>query len=240
MKLSSLGASAVFLTSLSFAQSPARVAARSTLPIVFTRTLDASHAHTGDSASAKTIQAVPLADGQAIPSGATVTGHVVDAVPFVFDKTPYAQQHEATLTIHFDSVATKGASIPLNVYVRALADPISSWDARKPRPSDEDPDETTVQIGVEIFEPHQGQVVDRDGDVVGYEHRGGIYAHLLATSGNSPEVCDGGGTEVPVALFSASACGLYGFIGVSLVHSGRTGNASTLVWSARRFLNQLL
>ena len=240
MKLFPLAASTLFVTTFGLAQSPAsahqtaRLPASTTLPITFTHTVDANHAHVGDKVSARTIQAVTLADGQVIPSGATVTGQIVEAAPFVFDKTPYAKQNSSTLAIRFDSLGAKGSVVPLNVYVRALADPISSWDAHKPRPSDEDPDATTVQIGGEILEPHQGQVVNMDGDVVGYAHHGGIYAHLLPASGNSPEGCDGGNTEVPVALFSASACGLYGFANVSMLHSGRTGNASTLILASGR------
>jgi hypothetical protein len=241
MKLLPLAAIGLFGTSFLLAQSPApttlatHLAASTTLPITFARTVNAKSAHVGDPVSAKTIERVNLADGQVIPSGASVTGRIVDAVPFEFDKTPYARQNSSTLAIHFDSIDSKGTTLPLNVYVRALADPITTWDAQKPRPSDEDPDATTVQIGGgEIFEPHQGQVINMDGDIVGYQQHGGIYAHLLPASGNSPEGCDGGSTEVPVALFSASACGLYGFTDVSMVHSGRTGNASTLILSSRR------
>jgi hypothetical protein len=247
MKLLPIAAIGLFGTPFLLAQSQAstklaaRLAASTTLPITFTRTVNAKSAHAGDPVFAKTIERVNLADGQVIPSGASVTGRIVDAVPFAFDKTPYAKQNSSTLTIHFDSIDSRGATLPLNVYVRALADPITTWDAQKARPVDEDPDATTVQIGGgEIFEPHQGQVIDMEGDIVGYQHHGGIYAHLLPASGNSPEGCDGGNTEVAVALFSASACGLYGFTNVSMVHSGRTGSASTLMLSSRRASPEIL
>jgi hypothetical protein len=208
--------------------------ASTTLPIVFTRAVDANHSHVGDVVEARTTEVVQLPNGDAIPAGATVTGHVVAANGFQFDSTPYAKQTASELGIRFESVIVHGQPVALKVYLRAMADPISSWDARKPRPSDEDPDGTLTQVGGELYKPHEGKVINMDEDVVGYSRHGNIVAHLIAAQGNSPEGCDGGDTEQPVAIFSASACGLYGFSGTTLVSSGRSGQASTIVLHARR------
>jgi len=240
MKRVCLVVTSICLSSLSFAQTAPqktgaeRLAPKTTLPIVFTHGIDADHAHVGDAVSARLTQAVTLADGQVLAAGATVSGHVVSSNPFVFDKTPYAKQKQATLAIHFDTVASKSATVPLNVYVRAMADPTTTWDARKPKPSDEDPDGTLTQIGGELLKPHQGEVITLDGDVVGYSRRGGVYAHLIPASGNSAEGCDGSDTEQSVAEFSASACGLYGFTNMSMERSGRSGEPSTVVLASRR------
>ena len=205
-----------------------------TLPITFPQTINANRVHVGDIILAKTMQATPLSNGEIIPSGAKVSAHVAKVQGFTFDKTPYAKQTDSVLAIQFDSVSSKTKTYPLNVYVRAMADPISSWDARKPRPSDEDPDGTLTQIGGELYKPHQGEVITMDEDVVGYSRHGNIVAHLIPAQGSSPDGCDGSDTEQPVAIFSANACGLYGFSGTKLLSSGRSGQPSTVILSARR------
>ena len=239
MKLACLITTFSVLGSIAFAQTGSNAATESlspqtTLPIVFTRGVDSNHAHTGDPVAARTLQAVQLPNGTTIPSGAVVAGHIAAVAPFAFDRTPYAKQRPATLSVHFDSITTKTGPVALDVYVRALADPLHSWDARKPRPSDEDPEGTLAQIGGELLKPHEGKVINVDQDVVGYQRHGGVYAHLIPASGNSSEGCDGSQTEQSVALFSASACGLYGFGNTAMEHSGKTGEPSTLVLISAR------
>jgi hypothetical protein len=236
MKLTILAAVTVFSTHLAMAQvsSTASLSPRTTLPISFTKGVDASHAHVGDAISAKITQPVHLANGQMIPAGAHVTGHVVTANGFAFDSTPYAKQTPSALSIHFDSVDGNGIHLPLNVYVRAIADPITGWDARRPKATDEDPLGTMTQIGGDLVTPSQKGVMSQDGDIVGYQRRGGIYAHLISASGNGPTSCDASDTEESMGLFSASACGLYGFTDTALVGTGKTGEASTLTMVSRR------
>src|SRR5580698_1247481 len=110
--------------------------APTTLPIAFSQSISAEHAKAGDSVLAKTIQVVQLPGGGLIPAGSRITGHVVAANGFAYDKTPYAQQKPSVLSVHFDSVQVNGESLPLNVTVRAMASPIASWDAQKPQASD--------------------------------------------------------------------------------------------------------
>jgi hypothetical protein len=204
-------------TGLSSLQAP------TTLPIAFTNTVSADHSHTGDRVLARTEQAVHLANGGVIPSGTTIVGHVVAANPFVYDKTPYAQQKPSTLSIRFDSLQVAGMTLPLNITVRAMADPLSSWSAREPGPSDMDPAETTTQIGGDELIRWKAEVVSRDGDVVAYNKRDGVYAHLVANHG-----CDASSVEVSVGIYSASACGLYGFTDVTAQETGSAANPSVL------------
>jgi hypothetical protein len=58
-------------------------------------------------------------------------------------------------------------------------------------------------------------VANPNGEVVAYHRRGGVYAHLIAHAG-----CDGSTNEVSVDIYSASACGLYGFTGVTAQETG--------------------
>jgi len=212
----------VFASSVAFAQNPS-LTAPATLPVTFIKTISANHAKIGDPIEAKTIQRVQLPGGSSIPSGARVLGHVVSANNFTYDKTPYAHQKVSSLSVHFDSIQVNGQVVPLNVTVRAIATPIATWDAQRPQASDMDPLSTTTQIGGDQLIPSQSEVRDMDGDVVAYNKRDGVYAHLIPRGG-----CDGSDVEVPVAIFSASACGAYGFANVSLAQRGTAEQPSTL------------
>jgi hypothetical protein len=66
-------------------------------------------------------------------------------------------------------------------------------------------------------------VTNEDGDVVAYSRHGGVYAHLIASAG-----CDGSDVEVSVGIYSASACGLYGFDRTSAEETGSLAQPSTL------------
>jgi hypothetical protein len=138
------------------------------------------------------------------------------------------------LSIHFDSIESKGTKLPLRVYVRAMADPVTVWDAQRPLSTDLDSLSTTTQIGGDQVVPSQSEVTSQGGDIVGYRRRGGVYAHLIAASGNGPEHCDASETEQSMGLFSASACGLYGYTDVTLLNTGKTSDVSTLVLASRR------
>lgn len=214
------------LLSCSFAlprTADASLSPQATLPIVFTKAVSADRAKPGDMVHARTTQVAKLANGDIIPAGTEVLGHVEAATGFVYDKTPYAKQKESILAIHFDSVWVAGHDIALNVTVRAMADPLTSWGAREPKSSDLDPLGTLTQIGGDQLVPSQDEVVDRNGNVVAYNRRSGVYAHLISRAG-----CDGSSTEVSVGIYSASACGLYGFTDVSARELGSVSSPSTL------------
>lgn len=199
------------------------LAAPTTFPVVFTCNVDAKRSHPGDTFTARSTQAVRLADGQLISKGAKVTGHVVAATPFTYDSTPYAKQKASVLSLHFDSIEVQHESLQLNVTVRAMADPITSQEAQTPINHDIDPSGATVQIGGDQRYPWNAPVTNKDGDVVAYSRHSGVYAHLIA-SGR----CDGSDVEVSVGIYSASACGLYGFDRTSAVEFGSSAHPSTL------------
>lgn len=222
------------------AQSPAdlKLAPGTSIPISFSHGVDAKHAHNGDVVTAKTTQPIQILGRKLLPAGTEVVGHVVSVDGFAYDKTPYVEQKLGTLTIRFDALRAKDVDIPLNVYVRALADPVSAQDAELPNAYD-DGLRTRHQIGGDEVTPSQNEVLSRDGDTVGYLKRGGVYAHLIAASGNSPEGCDATDSEQAMGLFSASACGLYGFTDIKLVATGRKDGSSTLSLVSRRHSPQI-
>ncbi|SFS13637.1 hypothetical protein SAMN05421771_2358 [Granulicella pectinivorans] len=196
---------------------------RTVLPITFTKTVSADHSHAGDTVLAKTTQVVRLATGEVVPAGTEVVGHVAAANAFLYDNTPYAKQREAVLDIQFDALHLAGHDMPLSVTVRAMADPLTSRGARMPKPSDLDSYSAVSQIGGDELVPSQSEVVDRNGDVVAYNRRSGVYAHLIANGS-----CDASSNEVSVDIYSASACGLYGFTEVTARETGSASSPSRL------------
>ena len=225
----------LFLSPAALLAQNASLDASTTLPITFTRSVDASHAKPGDAVEAKTFQQVRLANGSSIPSGAHVTGHVVEADGYTFDKTPYAKQKASTLSIHFDTLQSGSLSILLNVTVRAMADPITSTDAYAPLSNDLDSRSTRTLIGGDQLYASQDGIENMDGDIVAYNHRDGVYAHLIPNGR-----CNGGSIEVSMGIYSASACGVYGFTGMRAVEMGSTSTPSTLTLvSARRTVEVL-
>lgn len=200
-----------------------------TLPIVFTASVSADHAHVADPVFAKTTQVVRLANSFVIPAGTKVSGHVIAANAFVYDKTPYAVQKQSILSVQFDSIQIAGVAVPINVTVRAMADPITSWDAREPKSTDLDSLGTVTQIGGDQLVPSQAEVVSRQGDVVAYNRGGGVYAHLIANRD-----CDSSSVEVSVGIYSASACGLYGFADIAAQEMGSTSQPSKLTLVSAR------
>lgn len=197
--------------------------APTTFPIEFMNSIAATNARPGDIVMARTTQTVRLDEGAIVPKGATITGHILAANPFVYDTTPYALQKPSVLSMHFDSIEIEHQAVPLDVTVRAMADPITSEEARTPINHDIDPSGATVQIGGDQRYPWNAPVTNRDGDVVAYSRKGGVYAHLIASGG-----CDGSSVEVSVGIYSASACGLYGFDRTSAEEVGSTAHPSIL------------
>ncbi len=211
------------VTALAATPNDASLLPGTTIPIVLTKKIDAAKTHPGDAITGKTTQAITLASGQKLPKGALLQGHVVEASQFQFDPAHYAVQHDAELSIQFDNITSSGYQVPLHVYVRAMADPVTVSEAHMPKASDMDPLGTTTQVGGDLVTLSQDEVLSAHGDIVGYKHDGGIYAHLIASRHDSFS-CNGSSNEQAMGIFSASACGIYGFAQESLA-----ANANSVV-----------
>ncbi len=203
--------------------------ASTAIPVRFTHTLDAGKAKPGDAVVAKTMQVVHLPDGQILPKGASMVGHVVESRPFIFAPAPYAVQRPSYLSIRFDKIVTKGLEMPLNVSMRALASTIESYEASAPHYTDEtDSPGTMVLIGGDEFSPIGKELLSSDGDVVGYIRKHGVFGRLISNTYEDRYAnfrCDGTTREQSLAIFSASACGLYGFDSIYMPDDGmRSGS----------------
>jgi hypothetical protein len=215
-----ISAGLILVGALSFVGSKAAfsntVPTSTTIPVVFTRTLNAAKAKVGDEVTVKTTQISQLADGRQLPKGTTLLGHVTEARAFSFDPTPYAAQQPSFLSIKIDRVVTAEGTMPISVSVRALASTFDSDAASRPHYTDDtDMLGTMVEVGGDAsYYPISKEVVNRDGDIVGYHRKDGVYGHLLPSEYRSRYAsfdCDGSQTEQAVGIFSPSACGLYGF-----------------------------
>jgi hypothetical protein len=177
------------------------------LPVVFTHTIDSGKAKAGDVVTAKTMQVVVLPNGEQLPKGSLVTGHVVEVRSFKFDETPYAAQQPSYLAIQIDHVGNE----PVTTSLRAMATALAAQEALMPHRTDEsDSLGTMVMLGGAHYSPIAKRVTDGpDDDIVGYNKKQGVFARLLPGGA----ACAGTQTEQSVAIFSPNACGLYGFVG---------------------------
>ena len=180
------------------------------IPVMFTHTVDAKKAKAGDVVTARTMQVVLLPNGEQLPKGTLVTGHVVEARPFNFDRTHYAVQQASYLSIQLDHVADNQAAIG----VRALASNLAVQATFTPEGIDEPYGMGTMPlVGGAHYSPVAGRVTEGQyDDVIGYRKKQGVFARLL----HGGEGCEGTQTEQSVAIFSPAACGLYGFYDYSL------------------------
>jgi hypothetical protein len=194
--------------------------AQTTIPVIFTHTENAAKAKAGDVVTAKTMQVVVLPNGDQLPKGSMVTGHIVEVRPFKFDDTPYAAQQASYLSIKIDQVGKDGTG-PVVTTVRALADPISTEEALTPHGIDEtDYPGTVTLIGGAHYSPVDKHVTyGVDDDIVAYNKKQGVFAHLLPGGSD----CPGTQSEQSVGVFSPDACGLYGFGSVHLSEDTASG-----------------
>lgn len=200
------------------------------LPIMLSSTLDARHDQPGKRVSGKLMQDVPLPDGQAIPRGAKVLGHIVSA-------QPASARAPSELALKFDQVEFKGKRIPITSHLRALASMYEVYEARMPTNAWDDygtspSDWNTVQIGGAGVYRGNGEVVS-DGEVVGRAtDYGATTARLIAAPNRG---CAGAGErEQALWKFSPSACGAYGLPGVKIVRSDAAHDVGEIVLQSDR------
>lgn len=200
------------------------------LPVRFDRSIDTGKAKVGDQVTAKTMQVIALPDGRRLAKGTVLVGHVASVQAFHFDQTPYAHQAPSTLSIHFDKLQAGDAAIPVNLSVRAIADQEDSRQASYPH-SNADGDILGMMtlIGGTSYSPLEKMILSDDGDAIGYNRKGGVYARLIpsVSSGRGSSMhCEGTDTEQSIAIYSPDACGVYGFAGDYLTDNGQNGSGT--------------
>jgi hypothetical protein len=232
-----IGTLAFGVANLAFCANAASVAAQSqslpaatAVPVRFVHSVDAQKAKVGDTVTAKTMQVILLPGGASIDKGTVVVGHVVAVQPFHFDPTPYVHQSPSLISIHFDSLQKGDSVTPVNLSVRAIASTIDSREAAYPHSNaDADPLGEMTLIGGTSYSPLGKMIQSDDGDAIGYNRKGGVFARLIASgsSGRGSSIrCEGTDTEQSVAIFSPDACGMYGFAGDYILENGQDGSGT--------------
>lgn len=208
------------------------------IPVIFTQTLEAGKVKPGETVIARTTQVVFLPGGQILLNGTTLVGHVVESTPFVFNPAPYAVQKPSSLSIHFDTIAESGSTMPVRLSVRAISGPVASHEASILHYRDEtDSTGTRTLIGGSQFSPLDSQVELPNGDIGGYNRKQGVFGRLIAgdyVSGNAVIHCETTNTEQSLGIFSASACGVYGLGTTFMPDSGNTGDGTFVLKSGHQ------
>jgi hypothetical protein len=211
------------------------VPAGTILPLELRSSLNSQKAQVGQLLNARVMQDVPLPNGSAIRAGAKVRGHVVDVL------SP-TDRRGAQLSFQFDTLeySQRGSHVkaPITTNLRALASMMEVEEARIPKTG---PDRgtsqnawTTEQIGGDTVYRGGGPVTNAF-HVVGKPTTNGVLVRVASKPGTE---CRGeiSGNDQPQALwlFSADACGTYGFSGLTISHAGRTAPMGKITLTATR------
>jgi hypothetical protein len=185
------------------------------LPVMLNSTLDAKKDKPGEKIDGKTMQEVPLPSGAKIKSGSHVLGHVVSVVK--------PAGGGSRIVVTFDQLENEGTLIPLSVSLRALASTESVFNAKLPMGNQSDYESsnswTTKQVGGDVVNRGRGVVASATG-VVGKYSGSGVWGKLTRSLDGACPARDGEDREQALWVFSASACGVYGFSDVKLTRNG--------------------
>ncbi len=205
------------------------------LPLKLKPSLNSQKVRVGQVLNARVMQDVPLPNGSAIPAGAKVRGHVVEVL------SP-TDRRGAQLSFQFDTLeySQRGSHLKAHTTtnLRALASMMEVEEARIPKTG---PDRgtsqnawTTEQIGGDTVYRGGGPVTNTLY-VVGKPTTNGVLVRVASKPGTE---CRGeiNGNDQPQALwlFSADACGTYGFSGLTITHAGRTAPIGQITLTAAR------
>ncbi len=187
------------------------------LPISLISEINSEKSKAGTLITATVMQDVPLGSGMSLPKGSKVFGHVLDATP------RNGSSVEAKVTFEFDRVQFGARTIPVTTNLRALASMMQVSAARTPKlSSDASSTRDLVQIGGDQESYGQGAIL-LDSKVVGTYTSQGTLAYLSPDLGTECRSAIEGNTRAQAFwVFSAHACGAYGFANLKILHAGRT------------------
>lgn len=213
--MSGLEAFASILLLLASSLIAQEIPAGTVIPVMLRTTLDATKATVGQRIVARVMQDVPLPQGR-IRAGAKLIGHVVAV-------TRPGATTGSRIAVSFDRLMTGGTEVSITTSLRSLASMMEVFEAQLPTNAIDDygttpADWVTVQVGGDAVYRGNGTVMT-DGQVVGKSTVGGeVTAKLIASRDRG---CGGNDREQALWLFSPSACGIYGFADLKIVHAGR-------------------
>lgn len=215
----------ILLVAVSLAPLAAQeIPAGTVLPVMLSSSLNAEKARPGAVIKGSLMQPVALPDGSRLPRGASVRGHIVAA-----DASPAPPA--SRLVLQFDRIIARGRAIPIVTTLRAVASMTEVYEAQMPTNDWDDygtssSDWNTLQVGGDVVYRGDGRVTSAGGDVVGKAtDSGDVTAHLLAAGSCRADAS----RAQSLWVFSASACGIYGFSDLRIAHAGRTSPKGQIV-----------
>lgn len=183
------------------------------IPVVVTSDLNAKNAKPGQKIEGKLAQALKIPDGGQINKGAHVTGHVVSATQ------PGGKG--ARIVVQFDQLQDEHVNIPLEVGLRAMASSQAVFQAGVPVDVTSDAESSqewvTQQVGGDYVFRGRGYMSSPAGRA-GIWDGAGVWGKLPVIEG-----CAGIESKNPMQslwIFSAAACGVYGFENTRLESDG--------------------
>ncbi len=198
---------AFLLLSASFAVAQ-QIPIGTVMPVMTSTTIDSAKSKSGQVFVGKVMNEVPLANGEAIPDGSKVYGHVVEV--------ERATSGTGTrLALSFDRVVVRGKSFPLIANLRALAGMMAVFQSQVPI---FEPD--AAPQSAMLFAPVGGEAAFRPDNP---EKSWKTFVRFKAepASGCGNRIDQEGGTGA-LWVFSPYACGVYGFgHSVSIAHDGK-------------------
>lgn len=217
MKYASFLAALLLLSSAAGAQQ-APIPAGTIIPVSLDGKLDANRARPGQDIRAEVMQDVP---GTPIRRRSRMLGHVLAATP--------ASNGTARLVLSFDAVEVHGQRIPLKTSLRAVASLAEVQAAQVPE------EMSSRGITPEVAETQQiggdhdyrgGGPVAAGDTVVGRPTPYGVLDVPRATVGGPCRgAVDGNTRPQAMWLFSADACGVYGYSNLRIADAGRSDPA---------------
>jgi hypothetical protein len=200
------------------------------LPVILPA-ISSKKARAGDKIRAKLAQDVPLPGGGKIRQGTTLVGEVVSS-------TGGGPHQAASLAIRFDSVVERGKATRIQTNLRALASTMEVEDAQTPTsgPGESDVYDwlSTRQVGGDVVYGKEGPVA-RGSKIIGKSTYQGVFVKALpSTDGGCRGEVAGNDRPQAVWVFSADACGVYGFGDLEIRHAGRTEPVGEIVLESKR------
>ena len=184
----------------------------------------------GSTLTARVMQDVPLSTSAKIRAGTKVIGRVTNV-------TIPTNGANGRVSFVFDKLMISKRTIPITTDLRAMASFVEVEEAQIPQSgSDRGTPETawtTVLVGGDINYRGGGPVME-GSNIVGRPTFDGVLSQLASKPGADCRArIDGNDRPQALWIFSADACGMYGFPAVRIAHAGRTDPAGVIVLASQ-------
>lgn len=208
-----------------------RIPAGTLLPGLLNSSVSSKSSKPGQLLKATVMQEIPLPDGNKIRRGAKIIGRVISV-------TRHRPGAAAQVAVQFDRLEMSDhRSIEITTTLRALASLPEVEQAQLPATgSDRGTTEdayTTVQIGGDVVYRGGGSVAEHS-QKIGKPAPYGVLVRVAPGEKCGDEVFSGDAPLQALWLFSADACGVYGYRHMKLAPAGESGIVGQSVITADR------